>query len=271
MNSEDLKHPELILNRYRVNLLNKLKLTSIMIICREVLWILYIIFLIFSLPRNFESILVIFNWIIYGLIILFISYYDIPRLLDCKLVLNNISILKNQPLYLSKITETIFLLYRRLHREKRQIKDLQIKQDHSLFISFFEEKIKQERMTIMIWIMAILSLISIFSISSSLTKIDLVLITYLGLLILLNLKITQYSKSWLDSYSNLSHWNDFFSNYEITPKMKELNLLERDFQQFEIKNSNQGIKCSVCGMYNEPNSNYCDSCGNELKKRGNRN
>ena len=270
MNSEELQQPELILNQYRVNLLNKLKSTAIMIICRELLWVIFIIIQIISLPRNFESILTIFIWIIYGIIILLISYYNIPRLLDCKLALNNISILKKKPLYLTKITETIFLLYKRSHNYKKQIKDLQIKQDNSLFISYFEEKIKQEKMLTMILLMVIFSKISLFTIDNY-TNIDLIIVIFIGLLILINLIITKYSKSWLESYSNLSHWNEFFSNYEITPKNKELSLLERDFQQFENEISNQKIKCPVCKMYNDPYSNYCDSCGNELKHRRDRN
>ena len=110
--------------------------------------------------------------------------------------------------------------------------------------------------------------ISILYMSSFFTIIDISLLILLGLLIVTNLIITKYSKSWLESYSNLSHWNKFFSNYEITLKKKELNLLERDFQAFESENSNQGIKCPICGMYNNPFSNYCDNCGNELPNRG---
>jgi len=270
MNSKDLQHPELILNQYRVNLLNKLKLTANMIICREMLWVLFIIFQIISLPLNFESVIVIFIWIIYGLMIFAISYIHIPRLLNCKRALNNISILKERPLYLSKITETIFLLYRHTHKERKQIKDLKIKQENSLFISYFEEKIKQEKQFIAIMAMIFLSNLIILDFND-LTIIDLLPIVFLGLLILAHFKITKYSKSWSDSYSNLSHWNEFFSNYEITPKNKELNLLEKDFQQFEISYSNQKIICPVCKMYNDPNSNYCDNCGNELKTRGDQN
>ena len=270
MNSEDLQHPELILNQYRVNLLNKLKLTANMIICREMLWVIYIVFQIISLPLNFESVLNIFIWIIYGLTILAISYFNIPRLLNCKRALNNISILKERPLYLSKITEIIFLLYRHLHKEKKQIKDLHIRQENSLFIKYFEEKIKQEKQLTMIWAMIFVSNLIIFDFNDFII-IDLLPIAFLGLLILAHLKINKYSKSWSDSYSNLSHWNEFFINYEIIPKNKEFTLLERDFQQFEIKNSNQGTKCPVCNMYNDSSSNYCDSCGNELKYRGNKN
>lgn len=277
MDSEKLQHPELILNQYRVNLLNKLKLTAILIICREVLWITYILLRIISLPRNFNSILTIFMWVIYGLIIVLISYYNLPRLLDSKLALNNISILKEKPLYLSNITETIFLLYKRFPKSKKEIEDLQNIQDDSMFISFFEEKIKHEKTSNLVWIMSLFSMISLSSMAGSyddfinLNPMDILIIIILGLMVLINLKITKYSKSWLESYSNLSHWNQFFSDYEITPKSKELNLLERDFQQFEEENLNQKNKCPVCNMDNDPYSNYCDSCGNELKHRGNRN
>ncbi|QEE16790.1 hypothetical protein DSAG12_02620 [Promethearchaeum syntrophicum] len=103
--------------------------------------------------------------------------------------------------------------------------------------------------------------------SYTITYLDISLITLLGLLIVTNLIITKYSKSWLESYSNLSHWNDFFSNYEIITKKKELSLLERDFQEFESENSKQGIKCPICGRYHNSFSNYCDNCGNELFNR----
>ena len=75
MDSEDLKHPELILYQYRTNLLQKLKLTAILIICQELVWITYIIIRIINLPRNFESILTIFSWMIYGVIVFLILYY----------------------------------------------------------------------------------------------------------------------------------------------------------------------------------------------------
>ena len=272
MNSEDLKHPELILNRYRVNLLNKLKLTSIMIICRGILFIIYILFMIIKLLLNFDPafiILFIFMGIIYGIVMFIFSYYMIPQMLDCIVALNNISILKEKPLYLSKITETIFLLYKSLQSEKKKIKNLQVKQDSSLFIRYFEEKIKQEKYILWILIMGLFFEITIIWFDGITIK-NIIYIIVSSLLIIISLKITKYSKSWSDSYSNLSHWNKFFSNYEITPKKKELNLLERDFQQFEIKNSNQGVKCPVCGMYNDPISKYCDNCGNELKNRWDR-
>ena len=184
--------------------------------------------------------------------------------------------MKKEPLYLSKITETIFLLYRRLHNNKKQIKDLQTKQDNNLFISYFEEKIKNEKYITTLYIMIIFSnLLNLYMDinydNSHFDFIDLILLITLGLVILTNLKITKYSKSWSDSYSNLSHWNQFFANYEITPKKKELNLLERDFQQFEINNPNQKIKCPICGIFNDPFSNYCDNCGNELKNMGDKN
>lgn len=270
MNSEDLQHPELILNQYRVNLLNKLKLTANMIICREMLWVIYIVFQIISLQLSFESFTDIFICILYGLIILAISYTNIPRLINCKRALSNISILKERPLYLSKIAETIFLLYRHTHKERKQIKNLQIKQENSLFISYFKEKIKQEKQFIVIMIMIFLSNLIIFDFNNFII-IDLLPIAFLGLLILAHFNINKYSKSWMESYSNLSHWNEFFSNYEIIPKNKELSLLERDFQQFENEISNQKLKCPVCNMYNDSNSNYCDSCGNELKHRRNKN
>ncbi|QEE16789.1 hypothetical protein DSAG12_02619 [Promethearchaeum syntrophicum] len=129
MDSKDLQHPELILNQYRIKLLQKLKLTAIMIICQEIVWVIFILIQIINLPRNFESFLTIFSWVIYGLIIFLLLYYYIHRCVDCKLALNNISLLKKQPLFLSMITETIFLLYRRMHNTKKQIKDLQIRQN----------------------------------------------------------------------------------------------------------------------------------------------
>ena len=273
MNSKDLQHPELILNQYRGNLLNKLKSTAIMLICRGVLFIIYIIFLIFNLLRNFDSnfiILIIFMGIIYGIVLLIFSYYLIPQMLDCKVVLNNISILKEQPLYLSKITEILFLLYNSLQSEKKKIKNLQTKQDNSLFISYFKEKINQEKYLILILMMGLFMEITTLCFDGITIK-NLIFIIFSSLLITTSLKIIKYSKSWLDSYSNLSHWNEFFSNYEIIPKNKELNLLERDFQQYENEISNQGVKCPVCNVYNDSNSNYCDSCGNELKDRWDKN
>jgi len=273
MNSKDLQHPELILNQYRGNLLNKLKSTAIMLICRGILFIIYTIFLIFYRLLKFDSIsitFIIFTAVTYGIVIFLIAYYMIPQMLNCKRVLKNISILKEKPLYLSKITESIFLLYKSLHGEKKKIENLESKHDKSLFISYFEKKIKEEKyFGLLIMFLLIMEISTLYY--DDITIKNIVFIIVSSLFIIISLKIIKYSKSWSDSYSNLSHWNEFFSNYEITPKYKELNLLEKDFQQFEISYSNLKIICPVCKMYNDPNSNYCDNCGNELKTKGDQN
>ena len=219
------------------------------------------------MEKYFDIFFNIYCGIIYGIVIVLFSYFMIPQLLNCKAALNNISILKKKPLYLSKITEIIFLLYKSFQGDKKKIKNLQTKNNISLFISYFKEKIKQEKGLILLFSMGLFFETAIIY-SDGITIKNLIYIIFSCLFIIISLKIIKYSKSWSDSFSNLSQWNEFFSNYEITPKVKELNLLERDFQQFDIESSNQKRKCPTCGNYNHSFSNYCVSCGNELKNEG---
>ena len=192
----------------------------------------------------------------------------IPRIFNSKQALVNISILKQNPLYLSKISETIFLLYRRRFRIKKKIrKQFELEQGCSMFISFFEKKIKEEKFHVSLYILWGFShLLYMFNGEEIVINYVLIIkLVVLGILIIFNINITKNTKSWLNYYSNLYQGKNEISNYEIISNNTELNLLEKDFQQFETQLSRGEKKCPVCNTFNNHLADYCESCGSKFQ------
>lgn len=267
MNSKNLLYPELIVNQNRINILKKLKFTAIIVISQSIITIAIVLaILVYFSQHFFESISFFSLFFLSFLVILVVAIIFLysRQIYNSKLVLDGISDLKKQRLFISKINEIIFLLYRSQVGEKKKIRSLKAKNDISLFLIYFNEKIKKQIYSFFAYLINIFSIIPFFR--SNHQTLYVILIISNILLIIFSLVIIYFTKSWSKSYSKLSNWDEFFSNYQIIPKENEINLLESDFNRFKDEYRNQIIKCPICGENNDFYSNFCENCGNPLKQ-----
>jgi len=199
-------------------------------LCHSFLWLVYISIVTMRLATN-KGLLGYFNLIIVIVFMVVYATIEIPRDIQAIRGIKKISNLTQNNISLSAIQDLIFLFYQKkfsIKTKKKIISDNE--EEHSYLITCFEQKIKEEKsIRIIYFILGINALVLGFN------ALAIFEICVLGLMSSAHWRISIYSKAWLKSYSHLIRWNQSLENTEIIPNSKMLNSLDKDFENFEIK------------------------------------